>query len=220
MPKKSFFTLNKLIIKQNVYNFAPTNEKNILGKFEAFKLPLRSMQRGTHEFEMILDTEFFRNMESEDILNGNVKVNATVNCKGDYYDCDFVAKGTIGIVCDRCLDEMQHEVDTTYHLCVKYGECYNDESDELLIIPEKDAYLNVAYMLYDTVALTIPLKHTHPAGKCNKGMTKYLSKHSASEYDEDGDEFFSESDYEDTEIDNNAQVDPRWEALRKLTENN
>ena len=65
-------------------------------------------------------------------------------------------KGLVYIPCDRCLDEMEHEVDTAYHLCVKYGESYNDENDELLIIPESENYLNIAYFVYDTVALTIP----------------------------------------------------------------
>ena len=177
------------------------------------------MACGTHEFEYTLDTEFFRNMESEDIVKGNVKTTLTVNCKRDYYELDFALNGIIFIPCDRCLDEMEHEVNTTYHLCVKYGECYNDESDDLLIIPETDAYLNVAYMLYDTVALTIPLKHVHPAGKCNKGMAKYLKENTVEGVEFDGDEL-EDDDFDNNNRDNNIQVDPRWEALKKLTENN
>lgn len=198
------------------------NKKYTLGKFAAFKLPLRGMTRGTQDFEYTLDTEFFRNMESEDILKGNVKIILTVNCKGDYYELDFTMTGLVYIPCDRCLDEMEHEVDTTYHLCVKYGDSYNDENDELLIIPESDAYLNIAYIVYDTVALTIPLKHVHPAGKCNKGMTQHLKMHAASQLDDDLDDedFDEESGSSNNESDNNTQIDPRWEALRKLTENN
>lgn len=196
------------------------NKKNILGKFAAFKLPLRGMTRGTQNYEYTLDTEFFRNMESEDIQRGDVKINLTVNCKGDYYELDFTLKGMVFIPCDRCLDEMEHEVDTTYHLCVKYGDCYNDENDELLIIPESDIYLNIAYMVYDTVALTIPLKHVHPFGKCNKGMAQHLKKHAAKQLDGNDDEELDDTVDSSDEIDNNSPVDPRWEALRKLTENN
>lgn len=193
-----------------------------MGKFAAFKLPLRGMTRGTQHFEYVLDTDFFRNMESEDILKGNVNIALTVNCKGDYYELDFTMKGVVYIPCDRCLDEMEHEVDTTYHLCVKYGDRYNDENDELLIIPESDAYLNIAYIVYDTVALTIPLKHVHPTGKCNKGMAKHLKMHAASHADDEfEDELFDDdASGENEERDNNTQIDPRWDALRKLTENN
>jgi len=202
-----------------------------LGKFAAFKLPLRGMEPGIHTFEYELDSEFFRNMESADIHKGNVKVELTVNCRSDYYELDFVLKGIVDIPCDRCLDEMEHEVDTTYHLCVKYGESFSDESDELLIIPESDNYLNIAYMLYDSVALTIPLKHVHPAGKCNRGMSEQLRKHSARKADEDdmdsadfdGDESIFSSD-DDVAIEDDGeykdQNDPRWDALKKLTDNN
>jgi len=126
---------------------------------------------------------------------------------------------------------MEHEVDTTYHLCVKYGESFSDESDELLIIPESDNYLNIAYMLYDSVALTIPLKHVHPAGKCNRGMSEQLRKHWARKADEDdmdsadfdGDESIFSSD-DDVAIEDDGeykdQNDPRWDALKKLTDNN
>lgn len=180
------------------------------------------MTRGTQNYEYTLDSEFFRNMESDEILKGNVKITLTVNCKGDYYELDFTLRGTIYIPCDRCLDEMEHNVDTTYHLCVKYGDCYNDENDELLIIPESEVYLNIAYMVYDTVALTIPLKHIHPVGKCNKGMTQHLRLHVATQSTEDMEGFELDDEIEDSDYErnNNTQVDPRWEALRKLTENN
>ena len=193
-----------------------------MGKFSAYKLPLRGMARGTQQFEYTLDSEFFRNMESEDILRGNVKIDLSVNCKADYYELDFTLKGVIYIPCDRCLDEMEHEVDTTYHLCVKYGDSYNDENDELLIIPENDAYLNISYMVYDTVALTIPLKHVHPVGKCNKGMTQHLKLHATGRADDDMEDFELDDEPGDNsdERNNNTQIDPRWEALRKLTENN
>lgn len=205
--------------------------KTTLGKFAAFKLPLKGMPTGTQTFEYELGTEFFRNMESPDIVKGNVKVVLTVKHSDDIYYLDFEVKGLVYIPCDRCLDEMEHTVDTTYHLCVKYGQEYSDENDEVLIIPESDNYLNVSYMIYDTVCLTIPLKHVHPLGKCNKAMSAQLKKHSArANYDEDGEdeEIFSTDDdttdfNEGSEIendDNEGASDPRWDALKNIKDNN
>ena len=68
-----------------------------------------------------------------------------------------------------------------YHISVRYGDEYNDESDDLLVIPEADNYLNTAYMIYDTVVLSIPIKHVHPMGKCNRQMSAMLKKHRATE---------------------------------------
>ena len=132
------FELKSLIIITIVYTFVPILIRTILGKFGAFKLPLMGMPTGTQEFEYELGTEFFRNMESPDITKGNVKVILTVKHANDAYHLEFEIKGIVNIPCDRCLDDMEHIVDTNYHLTVKYGEEYSDEDDDLLIIPQED----------------------------------------------------------------------------------
>ena len=114
-----------------------------------------------------------------------------------------------------------YPIDTTYHIIVKYGEDYNDDSDEVLEIPESDNTLNVAYMLYDTVELAIPIKHVHPLGKCNRQMSALLKKHRATAGDEDAElenELIDEIDTLPDSSDD-APTDPRWDALRKLSDN-
>ena len=156
-----------------------------MGKFSAFKLPLKSLPAGSHDFDYRLDKEFFLNMESSDIRDGSIDVHATVNNKGQYFDLNFEIKGEVTLLCDRCLDEMQWPIDTVYHIAVKYGQNFNDDSDDLLVIPESDSYLNVAYMIYDTIALNIPIKHVHPLGKCNRAMSSLLRKHRATAIGDD-----------------------------------
>lgn len=104
------------------------------------------------------------------------------------------------VPCDRCLDPIDIDVDTTYHITVKYGEDYNDETDDLLIIPQSDTYINVAYMLYDTLVLTIPLRHVHPLGKCNRAMAAALSKHRSIGVDDTDEDFDDVSEQIDSEI--------------------
>lgn len=212
-----------MIINRKVCTFAADLTENILGKFAAFKLPLKGMPVGVQTFEYHLGGAFFRDMESADVLHGDVDVNLSVKCTGDAYELNFKLTGSIYVACDRCLDEMELPVDTTYHLTVKYGDEYNDESDDVLVIPESDSYLNVAYMLYDTVALTIPLKHVHPVGKCNKKMSSVLKKHAVDD-EEGGEATYGEYGDDENENENNNNdddsTDPRWDALKQLNDNN
>ena len=166
-----------------------------MGKFTPYKVELSSLGDGHHEQDFVCDTEFFKNMEHTGILRSDVRVHLDLEKRHDAYDCTFTCRGTVTVPCDRCLDPMDLDVDTQYHIIVKYGEDYNDESDELLVIPESDTYLNVAYMLYDTLLLTIPLRHVHPLGKCNRAMAAALSKHRASS-DDDEEEGEYEGDVE------------------------
>lgn len=192
-----------------------------MGKFTAYKLPLKSLAKGSHEFDYTLGKQFFVDMESADVRDADVKVKLTVTYNGDVYDLNFVFTGEVTVLCDRCLDDLHLPIETTYHILVKYGDTYNDDSDDLLEIPESDNYLNVAYMLYDTVALAIPIKHVHPLGKCNRAMSAILKKHRARATGEDADlenDLIDEMDQMDDDGGaGQTASDPRWDALRGMS---
>lgn len=208
-----------------------------MGKFTAYKVPLKTMSPGKHEYTYHLDKTFFDNMESADIRGADVDVALTVDYDGEVYRLTFAVTGTVTVQCDRCLDEMPWPIEASYSMDVKYGDDYNDDSDTLMEIPWADADLNVAYMIYDTASLAVPIKHCHPLGKCNRAMTTALKKHRVSLADEEDDALADElmdsldddtGDADDTGDspgmdgtagDNPAgdnPVDPRWEALRAL----
>ncbi len=191
-----------------------------MGKFSAFKLPLKSLGTGTHEFEYHLDKQFFTNMENSDIHGADLCAKLTVVYNGEYYTLDFNIEGNVVLICDRCLDDLNFPISATYHLVVKYGEDYNDEKDDVLEIPQSDSYLNVAYMIYDTVVLAIPIKHVHPMGKCNRQMSAMLKKHRATAEGDDAElesELIDEIDTLDEAPEQVPASDPRWDALKKLT---
>ena len=93
-----------------------------MGKFTAYKLPLKSLAKGSHEFDYDLGKQFFADMESQDMRDSDVKVRLTVGYNGDVYDLTFVFTGEVTVLCDRCLDDLHLPIDTTYHIMVKYGD--------------------------------------------------------------------------------------------------
>ena len=175
------------------------------------------MPIGTQDFEYVLDNEFFKNIEGEDVQKGKVKVKLTVKRTAASFELDFDLEGVIQIPCDRCLDDMDHEVKTQETLYVKFGSEYSEESDNVVVIPESDGELNIAWFLYEFIALTIPLKHVHQAGKCNKSMSAKLRKHAARSMD-DSDESEDAASYDDEDVVDEVpgegeETDPRWDEL-------
>ncbi|MBD5317230.1 MAG: DUF177 domain-containing protein [Bacteroides sp.] len=213
-------------------NFAQFFQSSLaVGKFTEFKLALKSLPVGTHHFEFHLGKEFFVNMESADVHDADLTVNLDVVHKNDAYDMTFAITGTVTLICDRCLDNLVMPMEAEYHVTVEYGDDYNDETDDLLIIPQSDNYLNVAYMIYDTVALAIPIKHVHPLGKCNRAMSAVLKKHRATPAGAGPDADMSleealidEMDGMEPDADTDdapeQPSDPRWDELKKLKDNN
>ena len=187
-----------------------------MAKFSLYNIQLLNLSYGTHQYEFELGRKFFEDIDGDEVRKGNVKVDLTVTKTGSTYEFNFDLKGVVQIPCSRCLDDMDQLIDTQPRLVVKLGKEYSEESDEVIIIPEDEGEINIAWFLYEFIALEIPIKHVHEPGKCNKTMSTKFRKHRAVIKDEE-DDLADEDDIEinDDEIESN--IDSRWDALKGLT---
>ena len=190
-----------------------------MGKFSLYNIPLKNLTEGVHNFEYILDDQYFNLIgdTDSDIKKGSVKVDVTIKRISNSFDFSFTLEGSVIVPCDRCLDDMTIEVETKNRLVVKFGQEYAEESDEVVIIPEVEGEINIAWFLYEFVTLSVPMKHVHGPGKCNKIMTSKYNKHKAVSSDDDDssdDDIDTSSDSSD---DNLTETDPRWDGLKDLS---
>ena len=188
-----------------------------MGKFDSYKIDLRGMKEVDASYDLSVDNEFFAHIDGPEVQKGKVQVALEVHRSVDVYELHFTINGTVVVICDRCLDEMDLDVHTTGQLQVKLGANYGEQGD-VVIIPESEGIINVAWYIYEFVALAIPMKHVHAPGKCNKEMSGKLNKHLLRSNDED--EFGSEAiTFSDEADEAEAPVDPRWEGLKKIINN-
>jgi len=181
-----------------------------MGKFDLYKIPLRGFLSGSQKFAYELDDKYFKDIDNDDIRKGNVHVQVFVKKLTGTFEFSFQLEGFVKVPCDRCLDDVEMPVDYTGKLFVKFGKTYSEESDDVIIIPEEDGEINIAWFLYEFALLSLPMKRIHPPGKCNKVVSEKLKKHAIS--DEDSDVGFSEENSEpETE-----EIDPRWDKLKDI----
>ena len=172
------------------------------------------MLTDTAEYQYQLDNEFFLDLDAPEVQKGQVNVTLKVRKTSGVYQLDFQTEGKVVVICDRCLDEMEQPIETEDRLKVKLGSEYS-EVDDMVIVPEEEGYINVAWFIYEFIALSIPMKHVHAPGKCNKDMESKLSKHLRVSADEE-DEFENSDESEET----SHPIDPRWNELKKILDNN
>jgi uncharacterized metal-binding protein YceD (DUF177 family) len=188
-----------------------------VAKFSLYNIPLKNLSPGVHTYEYELDRKFFEAIDGDEVRKGDVSVILNVRKTSSTFEFNFEIEGVIKVPCTRCLDDMDLGVDTKSRLIVKFGSEYSEESDEIVIIPEDEGEINIAWFLYEFIALTIPIKHTHPPGECNRVVSSKYNKHravSADDDEDDSDEFISEDS--ETQEEDTPQNDPRWDALRGL----
>ena len=195
-----------------------------MAKLSQYKIDFKNLPDKTITYSFELDRKFFDAIDHEMVRKGHVKAEIALRETVGAYEFKFHLFGTIQIPCDRCLDEMNQEIDTHNLLIVKLGEEYAEVSDEIVIIPEDEAAINIAWYLYEFIVLSIPMKHVHEPGKCNKVMTSKYRKHQAVKVsdnnEDDDDDLPDDDDLGDNEdaTDNALQedTDPRWDELKKL----
>ena len=171
-----------------------------MGNSEILKIDLKELKEGVSTLDFSLGDAYFDSLDEDEIKRGDICVSVDVKRTENYFELNIHTEGTVVIPCDICLDDMDQAIETDDRLIVKFGEEYS-EDDDLITIDEREGTLDLAWFIYEFIALNIPAKHVHTPGKCNAAMIKVLEEHSA-----------TRSSGEDEE----TAVDPRWNELEKL----
>ena len=132
-------------------------------------IDLKRLPTGTHRFDIQLDNDFFASVEKSEILSGEVSASAVLNLREEDYQLSIAVRGTVFVVCDRCLDPMAIEINANDEMM----ECSNDES------------IDLTWLAYEIVSINIPIVHCHQPGECNKQMELLLHDHLCDEPEPD-----------------------------------
>ena len=170
---------------------------------EPFKIDLKGLSDGLSLLELSLDNAYFEAIDAPEVKDGEVAASLEIKRSGDIFTLKGHLEGFVMVPCDLCLDDMEQPVATDCRFTIKFSE-EESEDDELLTVSEDDGVLDLSWLLYEQIALAIPIKHVHAPGKCNVAMTQKLSELSAAR----------SSDEEDDAA--GKDIDPRWSALKNL----
>lgn len=142
-------------------------------KLSQYVVNLKDQTTDVATYQWTVDEEFFSALEATEVQRGCVGVQLTVRRTSGAYELTFGLQGKLTLQCDRCLEDMELPIEAERLLRVKLGDEYDDDG-ELLTIPADDGTLNVAWPVYEFIALEIPLRHVHPDGACEGTMSAAL----------------------------------------------
>ena len=183
---------------------------------KTFQIDLKNLSpANTYEYFYVLDDGFFKLIDAPEVKHGNVNVALTVLRTSSASELNFQIDGVVTVTCDRCLEDMEVAVQAINRLVVTFGETYAEISDEHIIVSGEEGFINVAWFMYEFIALAIPMKHVHESGACDEVMASKLRELCVDELNE------TEGTSESEESENSRQTtDPRWDVLRNLLEDN
>jgi len=175
-------------------------------KDSQFDLNLARLADKTHHFAYELGPAFFEQFDQQLIQSGNLHVDLELIKTDRLLTLNFTIDGTVGLTCDRSLDEFDQPIHVQSQLLVRYGDHHAELDDNVLQITPETQVLPIAQHLFDYIGLALPMKKLHPRFQNepddNPDASSKLIFSTRSDNDEDDDD----EDY----------TDPRWNALRNL----
>ena len=137
-------------------------------------IDLSRLSVGTHVFDIQLDDEFFHSLEKSEILSGNVSAKVTLNLREEDYSLNIAVRGTVFVVCDRCLDPMPLDIDDEQEI---YSEDEVVPDETAKTFDGKRQTLDLRWLAYEITSINIPIVHSHQPGECNQQMELLLHDH-------------------------------------------
>ena len=166
-----------------------------------FDIDIFKLANGEHSFEFEFDSAFFGLFEDSVIENGKGTVKVDIERTPALITLNFHLNGEIELVCDRSLDTFVYPINEINKVRIKYGDHWEELSEELYLIPTDTQKIDVGQFVYEFISLAIPMKKLHPRFQ-----------------DDDNDEYMYSSSEPEQES-SKSPIDPRWNELKKLKKN-
>ena len=152
-------------------------------------------------FEYEIDNTFFEAFTYDEFESSSIKVSLDFIKKSTLFELAFTANGSVLVPCDLTNELYDQKIESVFSLVVKFGPKYNDDHEDILIIPHEAYEFNVAQFIYELIVLSVPSKRVHP--KVLDGTMHSVALDKLKEL-------------EIKEVKTVEETDPRWDKLKNL----
>jgi len=162
-----------------------------------FIIPFSGLKVGNYTYTFEIEDKFFEHFEYSEIKKGKLHVDCLLDRQLRMLVLYFDIAGSVRVPCDRCAEEFDQQIEGKQKLIVKFGSDHTEESEDILVITEKEHELDISQYLYEYVHLLLPIKKVHGTDENGNSLC-----------DPEVIRFIKETE--------DHQFDPRWQVLQKL----
>jgi uncharacterized metal-binding protein YceD (DUF177 family) len=170
-----------------------------------FTIPFVGLKLGKHQFDFELKKAFFEHFEYDEFDDADINLEVLLEKKNTFLEFTLAYQGFVNVACDVTNELYNQPISGDYKFVVNFGDEYNDDNEDLLVIPHGSYEVNIQQFIYESIVLAVPLRRVHPGiedGSLESDILEKLEELSPNASDEE-------------ELEDN-EVDPRWDTLKKL----
>ncbi|PVX46135.1 uncharacterized metal-binding protein YceD (DUF177 family) [Flavobacterium sp. 103] len=178
-----------------------------MSKTKEYVIPFVGLKLGKHKFEYQINNAFFEIFDYNEFQNSDIKVNVVLDKKSNLLEISFKHQGTVNVPCDLTSEDFDLPIKGKIKLIVRFGDSYNNDNEELLILPFGEFEIDITQYIYEMIVLSIPLRRVHPGIKDGSLNTEALTKLK---------ELTIKEQKKEKEEEKEENIDPRWDKLKQL----
>ena len=120
--------------------------------------------------------------------------------KSTIIELSLKGTGSVNINCTLTNEPFDYKINSKLNLLVKFGDSYDDENDELLVLPHGSHSIDLDQYFYEMIVLSMPIRNVHPDVENGTIDSEILNR--LKEFD--------------INKEKNSNFDARWDKLKEL----
>ncbi len=158
------------------------------------------LKDGQHRFEYKLGDAFFQASGMEELeLGGMVNARVTVDKTEHLLVANIHVEGHVRVRCDHCNAPMDQPIRGDQRQIFQTMGIAEVDDEELVPLAADAHEVNLTHYLFECITLNLPARHVHPEGACDPEVEKAFAR---------------------IKVDQHADPDPRWDALKSIKDKN
>ncbi|MCS7004055.1 MAG: DUF177 domain-containing protein [Cytophagales bacterium] len=167
-------------------------------------LEIGGLENGKYEYAYQINKSLLDKYQNDMIEDCCLSLSIKVNKTSFSITATISLEGTLTLVCDRSLDMFEEPFDQQHQIVFKFGNSWEEVTEDMYIIPFDQTELVFDQIVYDIICTSLPIKKLHPRFR---------------QHQQESDTFFFYQTDASTIEDSEERIDPRWNLLKKLNLN-
>ena len=146
------------------------------------QIPLTGLKTYPETTQFTVSGDFFESFGQAEVLGSDVCLTVSLDKEPGGFSLELDFAGKLMLRCDRCMEEMDWPLSFSAQYALRRtsdkefeGVEETEDGREIILLEPSDKFFDLSQLVYDELCLSIPIRHTHPDGKCNPESTKYLT---------------------------------------------
>lgn len=160
------------------------------------------LKQGFQNMEFLINSSFFEEIQSEEKMDVEIRLDLEIEKNNNLLILKFHFSGIMNTQCDRCGDDVSLPLNFSETLYVKITDESENENDiNVVTLATNEYQIDIRSYVYEFIMVNLPYLRIHGIDSNGKSMCNETAL-----------KFLEEKEKPD--------IDPRWEALKKLKTDN